>query len=84
MLMTEDVDFVVFVIDISIFSGNKPSLGKATSKSLSSSRIQRILARCLGNKLQSGGYLKSNNYTTLLYELIDLVKEMYNSTSRVT
>ncbi len=41
-------------------------------------------ARCLGNKLQSGGYLKSNNYTTLLYELIDLVKEMYNSTSRVT
>ncbi len=44
----------------------------------------RQRARCLGNKLQSGGYLKSNNYTTLLYELIDLVKEMYNSTSRVT
>ncbi len=41
------------------------------------------LARCRQNKLHSDGFLKSNYYTRLLYELTDLIREMDNFTSRV-
>ncbi len=60
------------------------SLTDELCKRLGKRTYETTLARCRQNKLHSDRFLKSNNYTTLQYELIDLVREIYNLTSRIT